>query len=125
MITYLKHLPGNVAGFRATGQVTETDFTSTVIPKVEQLVRATGKLNYILVLDTSIRNFSAGAWFKDAVMGLKHLIKWNRAAIVTDVDGIRLFTNMFSIFMPGEFKGFEHKDLQAAIDWVSEKDARA
>lgn len=121
MIHTIEELPENVAGFRATGEVTESDFTNTVMPRVKALVDTTGTLNYLLVLDTSIKNFSAGAWFKDAIMGIRHLSKWNRAAIVTDVEGIRTFTRIFSVLMPGEFKGFEHKDLQDAIDWVSGK----
>ena len=121
MITVIDNLPENMVGFRATGDVTENDFIDTVMPKVNDLIARTGKLNYMLVLDTSITNFTVGAWLKDAMMGLKHLSKWNRAAIVTDVDGIRAFTGIFSVLMPGEFKGFEHKDLQAAVDWVSEK----
>lgn len=121
MIQQIDHLPSTMVGFKATGEVTETDFSQTVMPAVKALIEKTGSLNYLLVLDTSIKNFTAGAWFKDAVMGLKHLTKWNRAAIVTDVEGIRHFTAIFSVLMPGEFKGFEHNDLQAAIDWVSEK----
>lgn len=121
MIQQLDNLPPNMVGFKATGEVTEADFTNTVMPKVKQLIDKTDTLNYMLVLDTSIKNFTAGAWFKDAIMGVKHLSKWNRAAIVSDVDGIRTFTDIFSVIMPGEFKGFEHKDLQAAVDWVSEK----
>lgn len=121
MIQFIEHLPGNTVGFKATGEVTETDFSETVMPKVKELVDKTGTLNYMLVLDTSVKNFTAGAWFKDAIMGIKHLTKWNRAAIVTDVEGIRSFTGIFSVLMPGEFKGFEHIDLQAAIDWASGK----
>lgn len=121
MIQQLDNLPANMVGFKATGEVTEEDFANTVMPKVKELIDKTDKLNYMLVLDTSIKNFTAGAWFKDAIMGVKHLTKWNRAAIVTDVEGIRTFTSVFSVLMPGEFKGFEHKDLQAAIDWASEK----
>jgi hypothetical protein len=110
-----------MVGFKATGEVTEVDFMQTVMPKVKELIAKTNKLNYMLVLDTSIKNFTAGAWFKDATMGIQHLTKWNRAAIVSDVEAIRKFTTVFSLLMPGEFKGFEHKDLQAAIDWASEK----
>lgn len=121
MIRYLEDLPTNVVGFKAVGEITEVDFTETVIPKVKALIDKTDKLNYLLVLETSLKNFSFGAWLKDALMGIKHLTKWNRAAIVTDVDAIRKFTDIFSIFIPGEFRGFEHKELQEAIDWVSEK----
>lgn len=121
MITPLDNLPDNMVGFCATGTVTENDFIDTVMPQVNALIARTGRLNYLLVLDTSIKNFTVGAWLKDAMMGLKHLAKWNRAAIVTDVEGIRTFTGIFGVLMPGEFKGFEHNHLPAAIDWVSEK----
>jgi len=121
MITQIEKLPLNMVGFRASGKITELDFSETVMPKVKELIKKTDKLNYMLVLDTSIKNFTAGAWFKDSIMGVKHLTKWNRAAIVSDIGAIRTFTEIFSILMPGEFKGFEHKDEQKAIDWVSGK----
>ncbi len=121
MIQLIEHLPANMVGFKATGLVTELDFMEVVMPKVKELIAKTDKLNYMLVLDTSVKNFTAGAWFKDATMGVQHLAKWNRASIVTDVDAIRTFTNMFSVLMPGEFKGFKQQDLQEAIDWTSEK----
>ncbi len=122
MIIEIQDLPVNVVGFKAVGHITEEDFTETVMPKVKALIDKTDKLNYLLVLETPLGEFTIGAWMKDAIMGLKHLTKWNRAAIVTDVNAIRSFTDFFSYLMPGEFKGFEHKDLQQAIDWVAEKD---
>ena len=125
MIQQLEQLPPNMVGFKATGEVTEADFSETVMPAVKAIIEQTGKLNYMLVLDTSVKNFTMGAWFKDAIMGIRHLTKWNRAAIITDVKGIRTFTEIFSVLMPGEFKGFEHSDLQQAIDWVSEKTEEA
>ena len=121
MIHHLPDLPSNIVGFKAIGEITEVDFSETVMPKVQALIDKTGKLNYLLVLETSVKNFTLGSWIKDAMMGIKHLTKWNRAAIVSDVEAIRTFTNFFSYLMPGEFKGFEHKDLDQAIDWVSEK----
>lgn len=122
MIHYLQNLPINIVGFKATGEITEKDFTETVMPKVEALIEKTDQLNYLLVLETSLKNFTIGAWMKDVMMGIKHLTKWNKAAIVSDVESIRNFTNFFSFLMPGEFKGFEHSELQQAIDWVSAKD---
>lgn len=121
MIHQLQNLPTNIVGFKATGEITEADFTNTVMPNVQALIDKTDQLNYLLVLDTSLKNFTIGAWMKDAIMGIKHLTKWNRAAIVSDEATIRNFTNFFSYLMPGEFKGFEHSELQQAIDWVSEK----
>jgi len=121
MINKIENLPLNIVGFRVLETVDEKDFTETVMPEVEALISKINNLNYLLVLDTSITNFTFGVWIKDALMGIKHLTKWNRAAIVTDVNGIRNFTEFFSKVMPGEFRAFQHKDLQYAIDWTSEK----
>lgn len=121
MIYAIENLPANMVGFKATGNITENDFSKIVIPTVKVLIDKTDKLNYLLVLDTSIKNFSKEAWFENAMMGMKNLTKWNRAAIVSDVTAIKVFTNIFSVLMPGEFKVFEHSQLQNAIDWVSEK----
>lgn len=121
MIYAIENLPANMVGFKAIGNITENDFSKIVIPTVKVLIDKTDKLNYLLVLDTSIKNFSKEAWFENAMMGMKNLTKWNRAAIVSDVTAIKVFTNIFSVLMPGEFKVFEHSQLQDAIDWVSEK----
>lgn len=124
MITKINDLPPSMVGFRASGEITESDFKTTVLPQVQQAIERNEQLNYLLVLDTSIKNFTMGAWIQDAIMGIKHLFKWNRAAIVTDVEAIRNFTTVFSAAMPGEFKGFAHKDIQQAIAWVSGKTHR-
>jgi hypothetical protein len=119
MIEHLENLPYNVAGFRASQKVTKDDFKNTLLPKVKELVDKTDKLNYILVLDTSIRNFTLGAWIQDLILGIKYFTKWRRIAIVTDVNSIRIFTKYHSYFMPGEYRGYKHNDLQKAVDWIS------
>lgn len=121
MITKIAGLPPNMVGFRATGEVTQADFDDIVIPEVRKLVAENGVLNYLLLLDTSIRNFTFGAWFKDAVLGVQNLTKWNRAAIISDNEGVHNFTKVFSVVMPGTFKAFDHAEMDRAIDWVSEK----
>jgi len=121
MITQLDNLPKNMVGFRALNEVTKDDFIHTVMPVVGKLVEETGQLNYLLLLDTSVKEFTFGAWLQDALMGIKHITKWNRAAIVSDSESIKKFTDAFSVVMPGEFKGFSKNDLDIAIEWVSEQ----
>ena len=108
----------NVAAFRALAEVTKEDFQSVVVPAIEKLVKNIEEINFLLVLDTDIGNFTAGAWLQDALLGIKHLGKWNRAAIVTDSEEIITFTNGFSYVAPGEFKGFKKLDFNKALNWV-------
>ncbi len=121
MIYHLHNLPSNIVGFNAIGEITEKDFSETVVPKVKARTDQNDQLNYLLVHETTVINFTVDVWMKEALMVIKHLTKWNRAAIVSDVEAIRSFTKFFSFLMLGDFKGFEHKDLGKAIDWVSGK----
>jgi hypothetical protein len=121
MIEQIKNLPDNMVGFRAMAIVTQEDFENIVIPEVKKIVAKTGKLNYMLVLDTNVKDFTIGAWMQDALLGLKNLTKWHRAAIVTDDTTIHQFTTVFSALMPGEFKGFKKIDIDLAVAWASEK----
>lgn len=120
MIEQIKNLPENMVGFRASGEVKKDDF-DIVHKKVEQLVEKTGKLNYMLFLDTPPSEFTMGAWWEDALLGIKNITKWNRAAIISDSEVVDKFTAAFSKVMPGEFKVFQKNDLERAIDWTSEK----
>jgi len=125
MITKLNSTPSNMVGFRATGKVTMEDFENVVIPAVNELVARTNELNYLMVIDTDLKNFTIGAWWQDAFMGLKQIGKWRRAAIVSGVEGIKKFTTIFSFIAPGEFKAFDPSELETAIYWVSEKKKEA
>ena len=120
MIEKIKGLPINMVGFRTEGQVVQEDF-DFVTKEVNSLVNRTEKLNYLLFLDNSPKDFTLGAWMQDAILGIKNITKWNRAAIVTDSETVMNFTNVFSKLMPGEFKGFSKNEYQLAIDWTSEK----
>lgn len=120
MIEHIKNLPENMVGFRASGEVNKEDF-DIVHKKVEQLVDKTGKLNYMLFLDTPPSEFTIGAWWEDALLGIKNITKWNRASIISDSETVDKFTVVFSKVMPGEFKVFQKNDLERAIDWTSEK----
>jgi len=118
MIVQIPDLPDTMVGFRADGEVTKDDF-EIVKHQVASLVEKTGKLNYLLFLDTSPSEFTAGAWLQDALLGIKNITKWNRAAIISDSETVINFTDIFSKLMPGEFRGYPKANYNEAVDWVS------
>lgn len=112
-----------MVAFRASGEITREDFDQVVLPAVAELVQRLDELNYLLVLDTPLKNFTFSAWVKDALLGLNNLSKWNRCAIVSSSEGINSFTNIFGKVMPGEFRGYKPEELSEAIAWVSAEHA--
>lgn len=119
MITLIPDVPENIAAFKANGEITKEDFENLVFPHVKEKVNTFNELNYLLYLDTDLDQFTFGAWFQDALLGLKNITKWNRAVIVTDKKGVQNFTDIFSVLMPGEFKSFPKEDLANAIFWCA------
>lgn len=110
--------PENVVAFRALDEVTKDDYQKVMAPAIEKLVERINEINFLFLIDTELENFTAAAWIQDAMIGLKNLGKWNRAAIVTDSKKAITFTNGFSYFVPGEFKGFKKDSFDQAMHWV-------
>lgn len=119
MIEQIKDLPATVVGFRATGKVTKEEYDTVLLPAVDRLADATGKINYLFVLDTDISNMTAGAWYDDLKVGLQHLLQWRKMAIVSDQPAVNKVTDISAHIMPGEVKSFKIAELEAAKAWVS------
>jgi hypothetical protein len=123
MLRFIKDLPEHVVGIHAVGEVNKEDYEKILIPRLDELVKRQGEINYLLILETDIGNFTAGAWWDDFKLGLKHFTKWNKIAVVTDQKGVEWFSDAFRLFIPGKSKGFPLAKVNEAIDWISEKDA--
>lgn len=119
MLSVINGLPEHVFAVKATGEVSEEDLKNTLLPGLEDLSKRTGQIYYLLLLETPVGNFTAGAWWQDMVAGLKHFTQWKKMAIVTDQHAVIKFTDLFSYVAPGESKGYLIAELQDAIDWVS------
>lgn len=121
MLQFINDLPAHVVGIRATGEVTKDDINTVLLPRLDELAERAGEINYILVLQTDVQNFTAAAWYEDLKAGIKHFTKWNKIAIVTGQKLVEKFTDLFSISIPGEAKGYKISELDDAVKWVSEK----
>jgi hypothetical protein len=115
----MKDVPSNVVGVRAVGQVSKDDFEQTLIPAIDEVVRLYKEINFLMVLETDISNFTYGAWMQDAKMSLKHFGRWNKIAIVTDQKVIEKLAHIFNFISPAEAKGFPVSDVEIAKGWVA------
>jgi len=119
MIEPIPGLPANVIGFRASGDITKKDYEHVVYPIVTKHLHTGKELNYVFIVDTSLKDFSPGAWLQDIWLGVKDLFKWNRVAIVSDSERIRSFTDKAGHLIPGTYRGFTKGQLDEAIHWAA------
>jgi hypothetical protein len=120
MIETISGFPPYVAAFKATGNVTGKDYDEIINPLVRKIYEEHGKINYLLVLNTSLNNYSLEAWFKDALLGFVYFTEWKKIGIVTNQKKIKDFTNVFGKLIPGCTKGFMMEEMDEAKRWIAE-----
>jgi hypothetical protein len=122
MLQFIRDLEPHVVGIHAVGEVTKEDVETVLMPHIDDLVKRQGEINYLLVLETDVKNFTAGAWWGDLKLGLKNFTKWNKIAIVSNQKGVEWFSDVFRFFIPGKSRGFSLDQLDEAVKWISKKD---
>jgi SpoIIAA-like len=120
MIERLKDFPANVLAFVCRGKVSKADYDSVLVPVVNEALKNGGKLRlyYETAGDFSIE---PGAVWEDFKVGMEHLTRWERMAVVTDVDWIKHTMRFFSFMMPGELRAFPRSEAAQARAWVTGK----
>ena len=111
--------PEHVLAFRAVGKIERADYHDVLEPAVDAQIDAHGEVRFVYVLGPEFDGVSVGAGWEDAKLGIGHLSKWKRIAVVTDHDWIRRGLSMFGWMVPGEVKTFDAADERAAIDWAA------
>ena len=95
MIEKLKGFPANVLAFACRGQVTRRDYDSVLIPAVEAALKGHDKVRLYYETGPDFIGIEAGAVLEDFKVGVEHLGRWERVALVSDVEWIRTAVRAF------------------------------
>jgi hypothetical protein len=116
MLSLIEGLPEAVVGVEAHGKVTAEDYEQVLRPAVDA---GGGKVRLLYVLGHDFPDYTAGAAWEDAKLGLGHMRSWERIAIVSDADWLRHAIHGLGWLMPGEVRIFGLAELDDARGWVS------
>ena len=117
MIKELTDLPPGVVGFEAAGTLRAEDYRDVVLPALERAF-AGGEVRFVIVMP-EFGGMSGGALWQDLKVGVEHFRAWERIALVTDIDWMRLVTALFGWMTPGEVKVFPLAQRDEAIAWAA------
>ncbi len=118
MIEQLRDFPDNVVAFVCKGRVTRSDYDMVLVPAVEKALKGQDKLRLYYETAGDFAGIDPGAIWEDFKTGMEHLARWERIAVVTDVDWIRHTMQFFSFMMPGEMKTFPRAQAAQARQWI-------
>lgn len=118
MIDTLEGFPDNVIAVSCSAHVTKQDYETVLIPKIKQVLakHKTARLYY--QIGTDFTGIEPGAVWEDIKVGMEHLLRWERIAVVTDVDWIGHTIRAFGFLMPAEVKVFPVAEQAQARTWI-------
>lgn len=120
MIEALSGFPPTVLAFACQEHVTKQDYESVLIPAVEQALEKYKKVRLFYQIDPGFSGIDPGAMWDDFKVGMEHLFRWERLAVVTDVEWIRHTFQVFSFVLPCEAKVFRLEEAAKARAWIVE-----
>lgn len=112
-------LPDGVVGFEASGKIEASDYTDVLMPAIGGLIEQGRDVRIVLVFEHFDGMSAGGAW-QDLKVGVEHLTKWKRIALVTDLDWMITVASLFGWMTPGELRRFPLADRDRAVAWAAE-----
>jgi hypothetical protein len=119
MLRLLEGFPDDVVAISALGRVTRRDYEETLIPCVDAALARHPKIRCYYELVGPFEGFDAGAAWDDLRLGIGHFTRWERIAIVTDVEWIRGAFRVFRFLFPGDMRIFGADQVRPARAWIT------
>lgn len=119
MIEHLTNVPDNVVAVVCQGQLTKSDYDTVLVPAVMQALKNHRKVRLYYEIAADFSGIDPGAIWEDFKVGMKHFTRWERIAVVTDVDWIKNTIRIFSFLMPGELRIFPAAAASQAREWIA------
>jgi hypothetical protein len=118
MIEQLEGFPGHILAFVGKGNVTKADFERTIAPAVANALKNYDRLRLYYETGPDFGGIDRDAVLDDIGLGLGALMRWERIAVVTDVEWIKQATRFFSFLMPCPMKVFSASESVQGKLWV-------
>ncbi len=120
MIEALAGFPDNIVAFVCHGEVTKADYESVIIPAVERAAKVHENIRFYYEIGKEFAGIEPAAMWEDFKVGMAHLAHWERVAVVTDVEWIKLGVWVFRFMIPGKLRVFSTGEAAEARAWIAE-----
>ena len=119
MIEPLPGFPETVLAFACRGHVSKRDYDTVLVPEVEKRLARHDKLRIYYEIGADFEGIDPLAVWEDFRVGMAHVLRWERVAVVTDVEWIGHTMAVFGFLIPAEVKVFPMSDAAEARAWIA------
>ena len=117
VIERLDDFPDNVVAFLCDGRVLRREYENILIPAIEAALNRYERVSLYYETGYDFLGVEPGVSHEFKV-GMDHLLRWDRIAIVTNIDWVRETVRAFSFLLPGAVEIFPIDDAGAARAWI-------
>jgi stage II sporulation SpoAA-like protein len=115
-------MPDGTLGYRFWGRFTRGDYKA-ILPRLQRAVESGAEMRFLCQLGIEWEGMTGGAIWEDLKADVKFEVfqgaKWQRIAVVSDLDWIRRLMELLGWVVPGEVKLFTFEQLDEAKAWMA------
>jgi SpoIIAA-like len=100
MTRILGGFPENVVAVAGEGLVTRKDYQDVLVPAVTAALQRHDKVRLYHEIRPQFEGMEAGAMWEDFRVGMEHLTRWERVAVVTNIEWIGHTVNALRFLLP-------------------------
>ena len=116
-------IPENVVAIACEGRVSRKDYDDVLVRAVTAALQRHKKIRLFYEITPQFSGIEAGAIWEDFRIGMEHLLRWERIAVVTDIEWIRHTVNVFRLLLPGKIRVFAGNEAEVAHQWIVTSEA--
>ncbi len=120
MIEALAGFRESVLAFACHGRVTRSDYENVLIPAIQRVLSNHAKARLYYETSADFTGIGPGAILEDLKVGFDDFGRWDRIAVVSDVDWIRDTVRAFGFLLPGHLRVFHLREATDAREWINE-----
>jgi hypothetical protein len=114
MLELIDGLPGNIVGIAVSGRLTMQDCQDVLVPAMQKSLKRHEKIRLYYELNS---RFPGAAW-DELDLGLEHVSRCERVAIVTDIGWVRLTVKALRFLIPSEIRVFATDQADEGRAWI-------
>ncbi|MHA1134678.1 MAG: STAS/SEC14 domain-containing protein [Alphaproteobacteria bacterium] len=120
MIELLKGFPDNVVALACHGHVSREDYDKVLVPAVDKALQSNDKVRLLYEIGGDFEGYDVGAAWEDFKVGMEHFSRWERIAVITDIEWIKHSMQLFSFVMPGTARVYPTTEAAKARLWITQ-----
>ncbi len=114
----LEGFPDDVVAVQAKGIITGKAYADKLVPLIDAKLEKHERIKCLLVVDEQFIAYTGEAAWNDMLLGIRHWNRFERIAVVTDINWLRMSLRVFTPLVPAEFKLFDLAQLDEAKSWI-------